>query len=161
MRINFSWRSYSVTALSVNNSLKDVGLIRSKLQCNSSGRNIAWNTDPAQLYSFTFLCTCQCCTTCSCSSPGGGGISLLGYARAVICRCATDAMFSPLPQNTHIAVARMTAPSPPYVAPDIAVIPLCNSCMVYTYCITGHRITKKDISLAKHEYRALRESVEL
>ena len=80
--------------------LKDVGLIRSKVQCNSCGLSLillnymASGGDVLRLY--------------SCSFPGGGGISLFSYATVVICRCATNAMFSSSPLNTHIALARMT-----------------------------------------------------
>jgi len=75
--------------------LKDVGLILSKLQCNSCGRRMTWYAHHPKLHGFI---------------PGGSGISLLRNARAVIRRCVTDAMFSSSSQNTHVALTRMTAP---------------------------------------------------
>jgi len=36
--------------------LKDVGLIRSKVQCNSCGRDMTWHTDPTDLDSFQWRC---------------------------------------------------------------------------------------------------------
>ena len=76
--------------------LKDVGLIRSKVQCNSCGRDMTWYADPSKLD--------------SCSSPSGSGISLLRYARAITRRCVTDAMFYPSPPNNHAALPRITTP---------------------------------------------------
>jgi len=74
--------------------LNDVGLVLSKVQCNSCSRHTTWYAHPNDRV----------------SSPGGSGISLLRYAHAVIRRCVTDVMFSSSSQNTHIALARMIAP---------------------------------------------------
>ena len=83
--------------------LNDVGLILSKVQCNSCGRHMTWYAHPSDLHGFIPATTDYLV-------PLRSGISLHRYASAVIRRCVTDAMFSSSSQNTHIALARMTAP---------------------------------------------------
>ena len=45
--------------------LKDVGLIRSKVQCNSCGRDMTWYADPSVLDGFRWRCRMVAGTMCS------------------------------------------------------------------------------------------------